>query len=72
MFLMLAFDNTSKKLGGGGLNVSICNIKQKTSAYCEIIYEYYNLNPKDPMHIMRTLQLQSHYTCDLLFDVGIA
>ncbi len=70
MFLMLAFDNTSKKLAGA--QCKYCNIKQKTSAYCEIIYEYYNLNPKDPMKIMRKLQLQSHYTCDLLFDVGIA
>lgn len=70
MFLMLAFDNMSKNLAGS-MQV-LQHQTKKTRAYCEIICEYYNLNPKDPMHIMRTLQLQSHYTCDLLFDVGIA
>jgi hypothetical protein len=45
---------------------------QKLVHIVKIICEYYNLNPKDSMHIMCKLQLQSHYTCDLLFDVGIA
>jgi hypothetical protein len=50
--IQVLHDMLKKSMGILWAQCKYCNIEQKNSAYCQIVWRYCKLSPKDPMHIL--------------------